>query len=329
MKKAREKASSLKLKILSGIFSLMLIVNLMPISAAVQVEEPIAIESKIELQISKEIMLVNGSPIEIDPGKGTVPISKEGHTLVPIRAIIENMGGTVGWDDKEKRIDIMLNGTMVKVWIGKKDAEVNGQSIRMEVAPETINDRTMLPLRFIAENLGAKVEWEGKTQTITIYYHYDAGNNQNGYSPNTANGKTYVDTSSLQNGSEEDLGINLYSNLPKSFPKDFPKDIIPFLPGTEVIGEFNSDDQEIGSGVDRYSAIFQVNNDIDKVMSLYTNYILTLKEYSDDPYYGTDTHRSFYGRFENKEGYYKITILVSKDSGEDAVSVIITIDYLQ
>ncbi len=52
--------------------------------------------------------------------------------------------------------------------IGKKDASVFGQAKSNDVAPKIVNNRTMLPARFVAENLGAKVEWDGEKQLVTV-----------------------------------------------------------------------------------------------------------------------------------------------------------------
>ena len=52
--------------------------------------------------------------------------------------------------------------------IGKKDAQVWGKTVANDVAPQIVKDRTMLPARFVAENLGAKVEWDGEKQLVTI-----------------------------------------------------------------------------------------------------------------------------------------------------------------
>jgi hypothetical protein len=69
----------------------------------------------------------------------------------------------------------MLKDTTIELWIGKPQATVNGQTkwiddTNHKVMPEIINGRTMLPLRFVAESLGAKVDWEPNTKTITITY---------------------------------------------------------------------------------------------------------------------------------------------------------------
>ncbi len=131
----------------------------------------------ITLQPNNPMMTVNGVQQEIDPGRGTKPviIPKWGRTVVPIRAIVEALGGTIGWDGKERKVTINLNDTIIELWIGKPQAEVNGimkwiDDKNHDVKPIIVNGRTMLPLRFVAENLGCKVDWNGTTKTITITY---------------------------------------------------------------------------------------------------------------------------------------------------------------
>ncbi len=129
----------------------------------------------IILQIGSPYMSVNGFSQEIDPGRGTNPVIKSGRTLVPIRAIIEALGGTVEWEEKTKAINIRLGSSYIKLQIGNTLAYVNGEYKQMDsqnssVKPEIINGRTMLPLRFVTENLGCDVQWDGTTKTITITY---------------------------------------------------------------------------------------------------------------------------------------------------------------
>jgi hypothetical protein len=70
---------------------------------------------------------------------------------------------------------VTLGKKTIALWIGKSLASVNGVSMPIDatdasVVPEIINSRTMLPLRFVTENLGATVVWDQNTQTITITY---------------------------------------------------------------------------------------------------------------------------------------------------------------
>ncbi len=131
----------------------------------------------ITLQPDNPYMTVNGVKKEIDPGRGTKPviIPKWGRTVVPIRAIVEALGGTISWNGKEREVTINFNDTVINLWIGNPKAEVNGvmkwiDPNNHDVKPIIVNSRTMLPLRFVAENLGCKVDWDPATKTITITY---------------------------------------------------------------------------------------------------------------------------------------------------------------
>jgi len=131
----------------------------------------------IVLKPGDPMMSVNGLKQEIDPGRGTKPIiiPKWSRTVVPIRAIVEALGGTIRWNGAERKVTIDFNGTEVELWIDKPQANVNGtvkwiDSNNHDVKPIIVNSRTMLPLRFVAESLGCKVDWNGNTRTITITY---------------------------------------------------------------------------------------------------------------------------------------------------------------
>jgi len=125
----------------------------------------------IILQIGKTKFTVNGNPRTLD----SPPVIKNSRTLLPIRAIIEALGGTVGWDATERKVTITLGSTSIELWIGKSTALVNGvskliDSSNSKVVPEIINSRTMIPLRFVTENLSCSVNWEPTTKTVTITY---------------------------------------------------------------------------------------------------------------------------------------------------------------
>lgn len=124
----------------------------------------------IILTIDNPFMTVNGAPREIDPGRGTVPIIYNGRTLLPIAAVIEAAGGNVKWLAAEKKVTIEQKGTIIDLWIDKNETLINGKPGMTDVAPIIKNSRTMLPLRFIADNLGAKVDWDGVSYKVTIQF---------------------------------------------------------------------------------------------------------------------------------------------------------------
>lgn len=126
---------------------------------------------KIELILNKSIMKVNGLEQEIDPGRGTKSEAKDGTTFLPLRSIIEAMGGSIDWNSAEKKVSVECNGATLEFGIGSTKAEVNGVEKTMDEAPYTSKSgRTMMPLRFVAENLGCQVGWDGDTKTVTIQY---------------------------------------------------------------------------------------------------------------------------------------------------------------
>lgn len=125
----------------------------------------------ISLQINNPIMTVNNVQKEIDPGRVTKPVIYNNRTVVPISAIIKEIGGTISWLGSERRVDISYKGKTVKLWIDKYDAEVNGEKKTMDTAPIIMNERTMLPLRFVAESLGFQVEWEALKEAIIVRYN--------------------------------------------------------------------------------------------------------------------------------------------------------------
>ena len=146
------------------------------ITSTISYSGPLTI--KIELWINNPIMQVNGIPEEIDPGRGTTPIILSGwnRTLVPIRAIVEKLGATVEWNDKDKIVTIRMESKLIKLQIGNNIAEVNGKKVPIDdtnplVKPIIMNDRTMVPLRFVAEQIGCTVNWDSGTRKITIEYY--------------------------------------------------------------------------------------------------------------------------------------------------------------
>ena len=97
------------------------------------------------------------------------PIIKEGRTLVPLRAIFEALGAQVSWDAPTGKITGTKGNTLVVLHVGNKSASSNGNQITLDVAPQIINGRTMVPTRFVAESLGAKVEWNAATSTVSVF----------------------------------------------------------------------------------------------------------------------------------------------------------------
>jgi len=96
------------------------------------------------------------------------PVAIDGTTLVPLRGIFEALGAKVEWDGATQTASAVKGDMQVSVQLNNKTGYVNGKAVTLNVAPQAINGSTMVPLRFISESLGAKVEWDGATRTVTI-----------------------------------------------------------------------------------------------------------------------------------------------------------------
>lgn len=95
-------------------------------------------------------------------------IIQNGRTLVPVRGVFESLGATVDWEAETETVTGEKGNTNVKLQIGSNIAVVNGKNITLDVAANILNGRTLVPLRFVSEALGAKVGWDGSTYTATI-----------------------------------------------------------------------------------------------------------------------------------------------------------------
>ncbi len=131
----------------------------------------------IVLAIGNPVMTVNGREFEIDPGRGTVPVIVNDRTLIPVRAIIETMGGTVGWDEVTQTAILAYSEDEIRLTLNSTTAYLNNEAQTLDVAPTSINGRTMLPIRFISESFQFNVDWKSDEQMITITKNIDKDDN--------------------------------------------------------------------------------------------------------------------------------------------------------
>ncbi|HEY5000420.1 MAG TPA: copper amine oxidase N-terminal domain-containing protein, partial [Candidatus Cryosericum sp.] len=97
----------------------------------------------------------------------------QGRTLLPIKWVAEPLGASVAWDAAERKVTVVLGTTTVELWIGKSTARVNGTTVAIDsqnagVVPLIVSGRTMLPVRFVAEQLGAQVDYDAVDRKVTI-----------------------------------------------------------------------------------------------------------------------------------------------------------------
>ena len=118
----------------------------------------------ITLSVGSMIAHLDGQLVTLD----TPPVIVSGRTLVPLRPIIEGLGGAITWVPETRSVEVGFNGTILLLQIGNRTAVVNGEAVILDVPAAIMNGRTMLPVRFVSEHLGADVQWEELTKTVTI-----------------------------------------------------------------------------------------------------------------------------------------------------------------
>lgn len=118
-------------------------------------------------------VLVNGQALVFDQP----PVVVGGRTMVPMAAIFTALGADVSWDAPAQMVTASRGDTTIKLIIGMQSAQVNGHETSLTPAPQIINGRTMVPLAFVAQALGADVQWDGNTRTVTIIQDGSGNNN--------------------------------------------------------------------------------------------------------------------------------------------------------
>lgn len=133
--------------------------------------------------VSSEYVQIEGMPdVSIPRPEGSIllvidgqvisspvaPIIYQGTTLVPIRIVSENLGAVVDWNSKSKEIKITKGTDLLKLTVGSTQVSVNGEVEQILAAPQIIQGTTMVPIRFVSENLDALVDWNSQDKIITI-----------------------------------------------------------------------------------------------------------------------------------------------------------------
>ena len=136
-------------------------------------EEPVVDETEesagekefIKLTIGQKIAWVFDEYVVND----VAPEINNERTMLPIRFVAEALGAAVTWNEAEQKVTITEDDLVIEIFIGQPFATVNGKPVQLDAPAYIANDRTYLPLRFVAENLGATVEWNAADSSVTIF----------------------------------------------------------------------------------------------------------------------------------------------------------------
>ncbi len=119
------------------------------------------LERSVVLMLHSWCAVNHGNHTAIDPMNHKVmPVEQSGRTLVPIRFIAESMGAQVDWDAENKLVTIRNEELVVTLTIGSRVMTVNGEAREIDTAAVQSNDRTLVPLRAVAETFHFEVNWD-------------------------------------------------------------------------------------------------------------------------------------------------------------------------
>lgn len=109
-------------------------------------------------------VVVNDKKIVFDQN----PIIIQNRTLVPLRAIFEELGAEVNWDGDTRTVTSTKGQTTISMSVGKTEMYKNGDLITLDVVPQLLGGRTLVPVRAVAEGFDCKVDWDDEYQTVII-----------------------------------------------------------------------------------------------------------------------------------------------------------------
>lgn len=127
-------------------------------------QAPVETKTVVTMTINDTVGYINGEAKTLD----AAPVIRDSRTMLPVRFVAEAFGATVEWDGATSTATIKTDDVEIKITIGSKTALVNGEEVKLDAPAFIESSRTYMPVRFVAENLGAKVDWDGATSTATL-----------------------------------------------------------------------------------------------------------------------------------------------------------------
>jgi trimeric autotransporter adhesin len=119
---------------------------------------------QVKMTVGKKDVTINGQRSQLDQP----PVVASNRTFVPLRFIVDALGGTVGYDNIEKKVTIRKGTHLVELWLTKQDLISDGERVTSDVTPLVHKGRTLLPIRIVSEELGLRIGWDQKKQEVTV-----------------------------------------------------------------------------------------------------------------------------------------------------------------
>ncbi|WP_017756558.1 copper amine oxidase N-terminal domain-containing protein [Calidifontibacillus oryziterrae] len=137
------------------------------IATVVTPAEGNATVNEVKFTIGSTMYTVDGQTVEMD----VAAFVEAGRTFLPVRYVANALGvsdANILYDNATGTVTIIKGDRVAQTKLGSNVLTVNGANIPMDVAVKTVEGRTVLPLRYVAQALGADVQWDEATQTVTV-----------------------------------------------------------------------------------------------------------------------------------------------------------------
>ena len=142
-----------------------------PYNFAAPVTEDLTLFAKWDTADPRIVMTVGSIDVSVF-GMATYadvpPVIVNNRTMLPARFAAEALGGVVTWNAEARKVTILSGETGIELYIDSTAAYIDGREVTLDSAPFIKDDRTYLPVRFIAEALGAKVDWVPESGKIVL-----------------------------------------------------------------------------------------------------------------------------------------------------------------
>jgi hypothetical protein len=184
---------------------------------------PVLFQTPVDAAPKKQVPItinINGDrlPTDVDP------ITINGRVMLPFRAILEELGATVDWQSKQRKITAYKDGVQIVLNLNSKVATINNTKVSLDAAPIGYKGRTMVPVRFVSEALGQYVDWQASTRTVTILSIDQPGGNNNTPPPsnNVINPVRNISLSDIADyGDGRDLRVSFSKSTTESLVQSY------------------------------------------------------------------------------------------------------------
>ncbi|MCJ8014307.1 N-acetylmuramoyl-L-alanine amidase family protein [Paenibacillus sp. KQZ6P-2] len=123
-------------------------------------------------------ILLDGNELQVP--KDAKITNVNGSVMVPFRVIGENLGFDVKWDQKSKKVLIHNDSKDIELVVNQKSAKVNGKKVTLDNPPLLQKNTVVVPVRFVSEQMGIQVSWDGPNQTVYLTSNADASKPDSG-----------------------------------------------------------------------------------------------------------------------------------------------------